>query len=137
METTNRVKLKADVMWAFLDRQNEMSQKYQVDLCNLSDAAVSALEEMGIQVRQKEDKGHFITCKSSNPIKAFDRDGDVIEGISIGNGSKAVAMVGSYEWNWKNKNGVSPSLKKLVVTDLVSYEGAEPGMEDGDDDEIL
>jgi len=137
METSNRVKLKADVMWAFLDRQNEMSQKYQVDLCNLSDAAVEALEGMGIGVRQKDDKGYFITCKSSNPIKAFDRDGDVIEGISIGNGSKAVAMVGSYEWNWKNKAGVSPSLKKLVITDLVSYEGADPELVNGDDDEIL
>lgn len=137
MEATNRVKLKADLMWAYLDRQNEMSQKYQVDLCNLSTAAVSKLEEMGIGVRQKEDKGHFITCKSSNPIKAFDRDGDVIQGISVGNGSKAVAMVSSYEWNWKNKNGVSPSLKKLVVTDLVSYEGSDSEMDNGDDDEIL
>jgi len=137
METSNRVKLKADVMWAFLDRQNEMSQKYQVDLCNLSEAAVAALENMGIQVREKEDKGHFITCKSSNIIKAFDRDGDVIEGISIGNGSKAVAMVGSYEWSWKNKTGVSPSLKKLVITDLVSYEGSDPELDEGDEDEIL
>lgn len=137
METTNRVKIKADVMWAYLDRQNEMSGKYQVDLCNLSTQAVDALEAMGISVRQKEDKGFFITCKSTNPIRAYDKDGDVIDGISIGNGSKGIAMIGSYEWNWKNKQGTSPSLKKLVIDELVAYEGSgepEPNM---DDDDVL
>jgi len=137
METTNRVKIKADVMWAYLDRQNEMSGKYQVDLCNLSTQAVDALEAMGIAVRQKEDKGFFITCKSTNPIRAYDKDGDVIDGISIGNGSKGIAMIGSYEWNWKNKQGTSPSLKKLVIDELVAYEGSgepEPNM---DDDDVL
>jgi len=137
METTSRVKIKADVMWAYLDRQNEMSGKYQVDLCNLSTQAVDALEAMGIAVRQKEDKGFFITCKSTNPIRAYDKDGDVIDGISIGNGSKGIAMIGSYEWNWKNKQGTSPSLKKLVIDELVAYEGSgepEPNM---DDDDVL
>jgi len=137
MENTQRIKLKADLMWAYLDKPNDMSGKYQVDLCNLSDAAVDALEGMGIAVRQKEDKGFFITCKSQNPIRAYDRDGDTIEGIAIGNGSKAVAMVGCYTWNFKNKEGVSPSLKKLVVEELVAYEN-ESGSDDLDDtDEAL
>ena len=136
MENTQRVKVKADIMWAYLDKPNDMSGKYQVDLCNLSDPAVQALEDMGLAVRQKEDKGYFITCKSQNPIRAYDRDGDPIEGISIGNGSKAVAMVGSYSWNFKNKEGVSPSLKKLVVEELVAYEG-EGGSDDLDDSEVL
>lgn len=135
MEDTNRVKVKADIMWAYLDKPNDMSQKYQVDLCNLSDPAVKAIEGMGITVRQKEDKGYFITCKSSNPIRAFDSDGDVLEGITIGNGSKAVALLSSYTWNWKGKEGVSPSLRKLVIDELVAYEG-EPVAE-ADDDEIL
>jgi hypothetical protein len=56
--------------------------------------SVDALEAMGIAVRQKEDKGFFITCKSTNPIRAYDKDGDVIDGISIGNGSKGIAMIG-------------------------------------------
>ena len=136
MENTPRVKVKAELMWASLDRPNEMSGKYQVDLCNLSDAAVKAFEDMGIQVRQKEDKGYFITCKSTNPIKAFDNDGDVIEGISIGNGSKAVALVGSYSWTFKNKEGVSPSLKRLMVTDIVAYD-SEGGEVVDDHNEVL
>lgn len=137
MENTQRVKIKADVMWANLDKPNEMSGKYQVDLCNLSDPAVQAIESMGIPVKQKEDKGYFITCKSNNPIKPFDKTGDVLEGISVGNGSKAVALVGSYTWTFKNKEGVSPSLKKLVIDELVSYDDAEPASALVDDDEIL
>jgi len=136
MEQTQRVKIKADVMWAYLDRQNEMSGKYQVDLCNLSDAAVNALEEMGLTVRQKDDKGYFITCKSNNAIKAFDKNGDIIDGISIGNGSKAEALVGFYEWRYQKKEGVSPSLKKLVITEIQAYEDAE-SVSDMGDDEVL
>src|SRR6056300_273250 len=83
MEHTQRVKIKADVMWAYMDKPNDMSGKYQVDLCNLSDAAVKALEDLGVGVRQKEEKGYFITCKSNNPIRAYDKDGDDIEGISM------------------------------------------------------
>lgn len=137
MENTQRVKVKADIMWAYLDKPNDMSGKYQVDLCNLSDPAVQALEDMGLAVRQKEDKGYFITCKSTNPIRAYDRDGDAINGISIGNGSKAIAMVGSYAWNFKNKEGLSPSLKKLVVEELVAYEGEGVSDDLDDDSEVL
>jgi hypothetical protein len=138
MENTKPIKIKADIMWACLDKPNDMSGKYQVDLCNLSDNAVDALQDMGITARQKEDKGFFITCKSTNPIRAYDRDGDALSGISIGNGSKGVALIGSYSWTFKNKEGVSPSLKKLVVDELVKYESEEGVMEQlDDDDEIL
>lgn len=136
MTDTQRVKIKADVMWAYLDRKNEMSSKYQVDLCNLSTPAVKALESMGLSVREKEGKGFFITCKSNNPIKAYGKTGEELEGMAIGNGSKAVALIGSYEWAWKNKQGVSPSIKKLVIEDLVSYEGISVDADD-DDDEVL
>jgi len=36
---TDAVKIKADIMWAYLDKVNDMSGKFQVDLCNLSDKA--------------------------------------------------------------------------------------------------
>ena len=131
-----RIKIKCDLYWAQLHKVNDMSGKYQVNLCNLSDAACSALEEMGIEVRvgegKKEEMGRYITCKSNNPYKAFNEDGEEIESL-VGNGSKAKAMVSSYSWTYKNKKGISPSLGKLVVTSLVAY--AAEGM--GDDDDIL
>ena len=62
----------ADLYWANLSTVNEMSGKYQVDICNLSEGAVSALEERGINVVNKDDERAFhVTAKSKNPIKAY------------------------------------------------------------------
>ena len=123
---SDKLKLKATVYWANLNRKNEMADAYTVDLCNLSDKAVAALEEMGISVQEnaekKPEQGRYITCKSQRPIKAFDTDNDEI-GEDVGNGSKAICMIGSYAWTYKNKKGVSPSLAKLVITDLVAFAG--------------
>lgn len=131
---SNPIKLKAEVMWANLDVRNEMSGKYQVDLCNLSPAAAQALRDMGIDVKSKEDKGDFITCKSNNPIRAYDTSGNELDGVMVGNGSKAIAVIGSYTWTFKNKEGVSPSLKKLVISELVQYEDSDIVSVDDDDD---
>jgi hypothetical protein len=135
---SDKLKLKADVYWASLNRKNEMADAYMVDLCNLSDKAVAALEEMGISVQEnlekKPEQGKYITCKSQRPIKAFDTDNEeIVE--DIGNGSKAICMVGSYPWTYKNKKGVSPSLAKLVITDLVEY--AAGGNISADDEDVL
>ena len=135
---SDKLKLKATVYWASLNRKNEMADAYMVDLCNLSDKAVAALEDMGISVQEnlekKPEQGKYITCKSQRPIKAFDTDNEeIVE--DIGNGSKAICMVGSYPWTYKNKKGVSPSLAKLVITDLVEY--AAGGNISVDDEDVL
>jgi hypothetical protein len=137
-QMSDKLKLKADVYWASLNRKNEMADAYTVDLCNLSDKAVAALEDMGISVQEnlakKPEQGKYITCKSQRPIKAFDTDGDEIDG-DVGNGSKAVCMIGTYDWRYKNKSGRSPSLAKLVITDLVEY--ASDGNISADDEDVL
>lgn len=137
MSDNKRVKIKCDVFWAQLNKKNEMSDAYQVNLCNLSDAAVKALEDMGISVQENAEKkpemGKYITCKSQKPIKAYDADGQEIdEDVSIGNGSKAKAMINAYEWSYKNKKGISPSLSKLVITDLIEYANNDLGDNDED-----
>ena len=137
-EEKKAIKLKADVFWCQHNKVNDMSGKFQLNLCNLSDAAVEALEEMGISVQTGEDKkadmGRYITCKSEKPMRVFDTENDEIT-EAIGNGSKAKALVSSYSWTYKNKKGVSPSLKKLVVTDLVEY-AATSGIS-ADDEDVL
>ena len=135
---SDKLKIKADVYWASLSRKNELADAYTVDLCNLSDKAVAALEDMGISVQEnaekKPEQGRYITCKSQRPIKAFDTDGDdIVE--DIGNGSKAICMIGSYDWRYKNKSGRSPSLAKLVITDLVAFAGG--GNISADDEDVL
>jgi hypothetical protein len=120
------VKVQADIMWAFLDTPNQMSGKYQVDLCNLTKGAVEALEGMGIPVYSKADKpekGHYITAKSFNyPIKAEDMEGNPIT-AKVGNGSRGIALINPYQYSYKGKKGVGAGINKLVVTDLKVYEG--------------
>lgn len=123
MSDVKPVVIEATVMWAFLDRTNDMSGKYQVDLCNISDTDSKALSALGVPVKEnpnKPEKGRYITCKSNYPIPALDRHGEAIED-SVGNGSKAKALIGTYPWTFKGKKGVSPSLKKFVITDLVVF----------------
>lgn len=137
MSDNKRVKIKCDIYWAQLNKKNEMSDAYQVNLCNLSDQAVKALEDMGISVLENKEKksemGKYITCKSQKPIRAYDEDGQEIDSdVAIGNGSKAKAMITGYEWSYKNKKGVSPSLSKLVVTDLIEYVNNDLGSDDED-----
>lgn len=134
-----KVKVQAEVMWAFLDKPNELSGKYQVDLCNLSKEAVKTLEEMGVNVRKKDsqpEKGFFITAKNPvKPIEAYDTDGDRIT-VKIANGSKCIALLEPFEYPAGKgyKAGISVNVKKLVITDLKVYEGDAITT---DDDDVL
>ena len=134
------IKLKGTVMWAFLNKENEMSGKYQLDICHLSEKAVEALEATGMKVKLDSEKGHFITPKSKFPIVAVDKDGDEIVGVKVGNGSECGAVIDTYAWsNPRNKKekGVSPRCTKLVITDLIEYASAETVTVDVEDDDIL
>lgn len=120
------LKVQAEIMWAFLDTPNQLSGKYQVDLCNLTKGAIEALKSMGVDVRSRSDqpeKGSYITAKSVNyPIKTEDTNGNAIT-VKVGNGSKGVALLKPYEYSYKGKKGVGVGINKLVVTDLVVYDG--------------
>lgn len=133
---TEQVKIKAEIMWAFLDKPNDMSGKYQVDLCQLTDAACKGLESLGLEVKNKEGKGNYITCKSQRPIFAYDDGGTQLDGKIVGNGSQAACLITTYDWTFKNKKGKGASLKKLVITDLKEYV-TEGGGDDFDEDDIL
>jgi hypothetical protein len=116
----------ADVYWAFLNNKN-MNDKFSVDLCNLSEAAVEKLQSMGLSANsnpKQPEKGKFITCKSDYPIKAYNSAGDLIteiydENLKVANESKARAVLSAYDW--KNGKGRSPRLLKFFITDLIPY----------------
>lgn len=133
------IKVKGEIMWAFTNKPSDMSGSYQVDLCNLSPAAVDALEEVGIAARRREDKpekGFFVTAKSKYPITVLDKDGDPITD-QVGNGSKGIGVVSVYEWKYKNKSGKSLSIGKLIVTDLKVYEKLGEGVDASELEEAL
>ena len=122
--------INADAYWANLTTQNDLSGKFQLDLCNLSDAAVEKLQSIGLQVKNRDDKpeqGSFITPKSNNTIKYYDTSGDDITGVLVGNGSKVKAVISAYDWTFQNRKGRSPSLKKLVITELVEFDPETDG----------
>ena len=136
MSDIKPVKLSAEINWAFFDKVSDMSGKYQVDLCNLSEQAVKSLEAIGVAVRQREDKpekGWFVTVKSNHPIKPVDEKGNSVT-ATVGNGSKATALVTAYEWTWKNKKGISPSLMKIIINDLKEYNPESSSVNDLEDD---
>ena len=62
MTEAKPVTINADIMWASLNEPNRMSGKFQVDLTQLSKAAMEALEMMGLSVRNKEGQGDFHHC---------------------------------------------------------------------------
>lgn len=114
--------------WANLRQRNDMSGKYQVDLCNLNEKQKEALEDAGISVRNKgDDRGDFVTAKSKNfEIIAFDKDGlEISENVLIGNGTKANVITETYEWSHAptKRSGVSLGIKigGLVVTGMNEY----------------
>lgn len=121
------MQVKGTFYWSYFNKPNDMSGKYQFDFGNLSDKAVEALQELGIKVANKEDRGNYLTFKSIRPIEVVDEAGDIIsdrDGVAkklVSNGSKGIVTVGYYDWEFKGKKGRSPSAKKVVITDLVEY----------------
>ena len=129
MSDAKPVTVKATVMWCNHNKINEMSSKYQLELTNLSDNAVKALEGIGLEVRKREDKpekGFYITCKSVRQMdKIFDKTGASLIDVAIGNGSTGTAVVGTYDWSFKNKKGLSASLIKMTIDNLVAYDAED------------
>jgi hypothetical protein len=115
------ITVRGNVYWCERNKLNKFSNKYQVQLGNLSDKAVHAIEEMGIAPTNKGDeRGYFITMKSKNPLRITDESGaEIDQDVLIGNGSEAVAVVGYYDWSVGT--GRSPSMLKMKVTKLVEY----------------
>lgn len=121
------MKVAGTFYWSYFAKKNDMSGQYQFDFGNLSEKAVEALKEIGLNPREKDDKGFYLTFKSKYPIEVFDDAGEIIsdrDGVTkkiVANGSKGIVTVGYYDWEFKGKKGRSPSAKRVVVTDLVEY----------------
>lgn len=131
------IKVAGEFQWANTARVNDMSGKYQIDVCNLSEAAVKAIEETGGAVRNREDKpekGFFFTAKSNYEIPVVDTAGNEIK-EQIGNGSKGHIIIQPYPWSFRGKNGIGLGASKVVVTTLVHYE--DGGEEVDTDDDVL
>tara|TARA_R110002072_G_scaffold182346_2_gene338521 strand:+ start:309 stop:770 length:462 start_codon:yes stop_codon:yes gene_type:complete len=117
--------------WASVFDVNQLSGKYQVDICNLDKKTVKDLEKLGLTVKKGEDDkkeyGLYITAKSGKyaPM-VLDNNAQPMDGsVLIGNGSKIKASVNPYSWTYPptGKSGISAALNKLMVLKLVAYTG--------------
>jgi hypothetical protein len=131
------INLKCQLYWPSLTSKNQLADKYTVDLALLSDEAVTALEDMGLKVNNKGDeRGYYITCKSNNKYRAFHPDGEEVlikgrtplseddnpdMGVIVANGSEAKCLVGFYDWEYMKKKGRSPTLRRMVISNVVEY----------------
>jgi len=134
--------LNATAYWANLTTKNITSGKFQIDYGNLSDAAVEKIKSVGIVVKndpiKKPDQGNFITSKSLNEMRYYDTAGENITGVLVGNGSKVKVVGKPYDWTSPaGGKGRSFSIAKLIVTDLVEYEGDSVDTSDINLDEAL
>lgn len=131
------IKIAGEFQWCNLTKVNDMSGKYQLDICNLSAEAIKAIEDIGAAVRSRDDKpekGNYITAKSNYEIPAVDTSGNEIKD-PIGNGSKGHVIIQPYAWDFRGKKGIGLGASKVVVTSLVHY---EDGSDDIDgEDEVL
>ena len=116
----------ANWMAEFNTKFNEDNTKYECTLGMLSDKACEALEELGIKIKNKDTMGKFIVGKSKFVFEPVDEDGNPVDIKKIGNGTKVVALVTSYRHKMSAKFGSAPSIQKLIVTELKTYnpEGA-------------
>lgn len=126
----NSMVIRGNVMWASLDKPNEMSNKYQLDLCNLSNESVEVLTRAGIEVKfgegDKADKGFYVTPKATKPVRIVDAiKNPWLAELLIGNSSIINCLVKPYEWEFKGKSGVSLGLQAVQVLKHVNYDMGE------------
>jgi hypothetical protein len=146
MINNDTVTIRATVSFPALDVfetfKGQPTDKYGVQLANLSGPAVERLEELGIDVKFKDDdlnRGQFIHCRSQFPITnggrfniLFEADGRTpFEGLpsDIGYGSVVKAKIKTYT---TKQGDAKPSIVALIVEEL-----AKPETQDFADEEVL
>ena len=94
--------VRGTAQWAHVFEPNELSGKYQVDICNIDKKTDKQLQSVGISVKsgdgEKAEKGQYITAKSGKYApRVLDRRGHVMDGSTlIGNGYKVKASIRTY-----------------------------------------
>tara|TARA_R100001443_G_scaffold84537_2_gene91158 strand:+ start:611 stop:1027 length:417 start_codon:yes stop_codon:yes gene_type:complete len=121
--------------WTKLNRKDEYSDKYQLDVGDLSEKSKEVLTSHGVKLKNKnDDRGEFITARTQYLVSVIDSDKKVIDSDTlIGNGSSVRVKVDFNKTHpFVEKYGTSMYLKKVQVTELVEYGG-----NDFDDDDDL
>lgn len=135
------VRVSGQLFWSnwmgeFNTKFNEDNKKFECSIGMLSDAAAKALEELNIKIKKKPEQGNFIVAKSMYKFEPVDEEGNPVDIKSIGNGTKCVALVSSYKHKMSAAHGYAPSIKKIIITELVKY-NADKELSEEEDEYIL
>lgn len=138
-ESIKPVKVSGQLFWAnFMNTHNkkfnEDNDKFECTLGGLSDKACEALKELGIKIKERDPMGNYVVAKSKYVFEPVDEEGNPVDISKIGNGTKVVALVTSYRHKMSAKFGASPSIRKLIVTELKVYDPEGKVAEDTSDD---
>lgn len=142
MSDLKPVKISGELFWSkwmaeFNKAFNELNDRYECTIGNLSDSDVAKLTSLGIRVKHKDSMGNFIVVKSKFLFKPTDADGSEVPVDAIGNGSKCEALVSAYKHKMSAKYGNAPSIVGnsektfLTVTEVKTY---VPDAKQEDDD---
>lgn len=136
------VKIKGQLFWA--KWMNELNTKFNPDndryeavVGNISDEDVKKLGSLGIKIKNKDGQGNFILAKSKYEFEPVTPSGVKVAIDVIGNGTEVEVDVSSYTHRMSAMHGNAPSIKKITVTKLETYEPDAVAVTDIDDDDIL
>jgi hypothetical protein len=121
--------------WTKFNRKDEYSDKYQLDVGDLSDKSKEVLASHGVRLKNKEDdRGEFVTARTRYVVSVIDSDKKTIDQDTlIGNGSSVKVKVAFNKTHpFVEKYGTSLYLNKVQVTELVEY-----GRKDEFDDDVV
>ena len=131
------VKISGELFWSkwmaeFNTAFNSDNDRYECTIGNISDDDAAKLTSLGIKVKHKEAMGNFIVAKSKYLFNPTDNNLKEVDVKELGNGSKCVAVISSYTHRMSAKHGNAPTIKKLMVTEVVTYNPDEASTEDDD-----
>ena len=120
------VKINGELFWSkwmaeFNTAFNEDNDRYECTIGNISDDDAAKLTGLGIKVKNKESMGNFIVAKSKYLFNPTDDTMKEVDVKALGNGSKCVAVLTAYTHRMSAKHGNAPTIKKLMVTEVVTY----------------
>ena len=134
------VKISGELFWSkwmaeFNTAFNTDNDRYECTIGNISDDDAAKLTGLGIKVKHKEAMGNFIVAKSKYLFNPTDDSMKEVDVKALGNGSKCVAVLTAYTHRMSAKHGNAPTIKKLMVTEVVTY--TPPETADTEDDDAL
>ena len=129
------VKIQGELFWnkwmaEFNKAFNSDNDRYECTIGNISDDDAAKLTGLGIKVKHKDSQGNYIVAKSKYLFNPTDDNMKEVDVKDLGNGSKCIAVISAYTHKMSAKYGNSPTIKKLLVTEVVTYTPEETTEED-------